>query len=298
MELDELRAFLALAQHGTLSEAARQTGLPRNTMRRRVEALESRIGTPLLVRDGRRVGLTAVGRQLVGRGQPLVSEAEALITDLQSAVRIPEGRVRVLVPISNHPLTAMMVWRMVRTRHPGMQVELRFLEDPASGLESDGDFAMYWGHSLPEGLGFARRVGIVPLRLLASRVYVEMRGDPTTIEQLAEHDLLCFDCPDLTPGTLPLLAGGTIPVEPSLLTTNVQVAGETARHGGGIALAPNVRLPGDGWPEEDGVVVLGDVVGCDLPIWLLSRGALSDRPALKPMLEEISALMQTMGIGG
>ncbi|MEZ4313886.1 MAG: LysR family transcriptional regulator [Polyangiaceae bacterium] len=76
--LDEIDALSALAQLGTISEAAVRLRLTQSAVSKRLKALEQRVGHRLLEPDGRRVRLTAHGLSLVERARPLVAELRAL----------------------------------------------------------------------------------------------------------------------------------------------------------------------------------------------------------------------------
>ena len=64
LDWDGLRYFLALAEHGTLSEAARQLRVQHTTVARRIDALESALAARLFLRNARGYTLTRVGQTL------------------------------------------------------------------------------------------------------------------------------------------------------------------------------------------------------------------------------------------
>jgi DNA-binding transcriptional LysR family regulator len=61
-DLDALVHFIAVARQGGVNAAARETGIPKATLSRRVRELETRLGTPLLERGGARLKFTEHGR--------------------------------------------------------------------------------------------------------------------------------------------------------------------------------------------------------------------------------------------
>ena len=71
-DFDELRAFLAIVEHGSARAAADVLGVPRSTLRRRIDALEQRVGASLLWAD-------AQGTRLSPKGRLMVEEAEILL---------------------------------------------------------------------------------------------------------------------------------------------------------------------------------------------------------------------------
>ncbi len=63
MNLDELRAFVAVAETGSIVAAARSLNFARATLRRRLDELEARAGLPLLYRTAQGVTLTEAGAE-------------------------------------------------------------------------------------------------------------------------------------------------------------------------------------------------------------------------------------------
>lgn len=76
--IDDLEALAALAQTGTVSEAAARLRLTQSAVSKRIQALQRVVGFPLVEPEGRRLRLTARGVELVERARPLVAELRAL----------------------------------------------------------------------------------------------------------------------------------------------------------------------------------------------------------------------------
>ena len=94
MDWDDLRTFLAIARHGTLSAAARALGVTQPTMGRRLTAMESRTGARLLQRLPGGYALTPLGETVLGNAERVEAEvlaAERTITGKDVAI---EGLVR------------------------------------------------------------------------------------------------------------------------------------------------------------------------------------------------------------
>jgi DNA-binding transcriptional LysR family regulator len=88
MDLDQLRSFLAVAQAGGFSRAARAVHSTQPTLSRQVQALEHELGRPLFDRLGRRIEMTAFGRSVAARAQSILDQADALA----SATRAPAAQ--------------------------------------------------------------------------------------------------------------------------------------------------------------------------------------------------------------
>ena len=76
MELEQLRVFLAAAEAGGFSPAARALYVSHSTVSRTVAALERELGTPLFVRSNRTQTLTEAGRALADEARGLLMQAE------------------------------------------------------------------------------------------------------------------------------------------------------------------------------------------------------------------------------
>lgn len=294
MDLEALRALVAVAGADSITAAARTAGLSRTTFRRRIEALAASLGTELVISDGRDIALTPVGQLVVERARAILEQTQALGTAVEEAITPNRGTIRAYLPTSLHPLSAVLVGQAVHARFPDLVFDAHWTPEPLDMLDVDGDLAIHWGPLPERGAQIARRMSAAPLRLLASRGYAEAFGVPQSIDDLASHRLLTFDGHGLQGDRLPLLDGGSVPVMPAARSNNIIASWEMARLGGGIALVPNVRLPGDGWLAEDVVVVLPEQVGHDLPQWVVGREALSRRPTMVPLLDELAALMNTI----
>jgi DNA-binding transcriptional LysR family regulator len=290
MDFEGLRAIIAVAEEGSIAAAARKTGLSRATLRRRLQALATHLDAELMVSDGRDITLTPVGHVAVEHARTVLDGADELTSAVHCAAHQVGGSLCVLVPISLHATAAFISYRAARNHLPRIGVEVRVVADPLAELDRTGDLALHWGELPQVGARIARRLRSVPLRLLASTAYVEDHGLPQTLEELASHDLLLVDDLGLSPRELPLLAGGGVEVEPAYVSNHLVFVDEMTRMGQGIGLVPHAALPGLSWPQ-DAVPVLPDLVGRDVPNWVVGRESLSGRPSVAGLLEEIAVIM-------
>jgi DNA-binding transcriptional LysR family regulator len=92
--LRQLRAFLAVARHGSFSRAAQEVGLSQSAISLSVRQLETELGLKLLDRTTRQVQLTAVGATLVASGSRLVDELDVTLMELRDIGVQHRGRVK------------------------------------------------------------------------------------------------------------------------------------------------------------------------------------------------------------
>lgn len=124
MDWDDLRTFLAIARHGTLSAAARALGVSQPTMGRRLAVMEERIGARLLQRHPGRFALTPLGEAVLGNAERIEAEvfaAERAITGRDAAL---EGVVRLTTVDTLAARIVAPALAALQRRHPGIVLEL------------------------------------------------------------------------------------------------------------------------------------------------------------------------------
>lgn len=164
---DDLRTFLAIARHGTLSAAARALGVTQPTMGRRLAAIEARSGARLLQRLPGRYALTPLGEAVLGNAERI--EAEALAAERTIAGRdvAIEGLVRLTTVETLAARIVTPALAALQQRHPGIVVELVPDTRSLSLSKREADVALrmsrFEGHEVA-----TRRVGRIAMSLYAS----------------------------------------------------------------------------------------------------------------------------------
>ncbi len=195
LDLNDIAVFVEVVRCGSFAEAARRLGIPPNTLSRRVQQLETRLGARLMQRSTRRLSLTSAGQDFhdrcAGGVEGLVDAGQALMSRNEA----PSGLVRVAAPADFFDLFPMEWLASFLATHP--QVRLDFvLSDARCDLIADRiDVAIRGGVLEDSGL-VARRVLDAGLDgLVASPAYIAARGAPATLADLADHDCLVFAHP-------------------------------------------------------------------------------------------------------
>lgn len=161
MDLNALRDFLAVAEHGGYAEAGRVLGLPKSTLSRRVAALERALGLRLMERTSRRLRMTAEGEALTRRAAGLVSA----LADIEDQIRPDDapltGGLRISVPVLFGHTALGRFAASFAEAHPGLVLEA-VLEDRKIDL-------------LREGFDAALRINPAPDGTLSGRLLVRSR---------------------------------------------------------------------------------------------------------------------------
>lgn len=123
MELDDVRAFVAVAGCGSVSQAARDLNITQSAVTRRVQRLETSLGATLLDRRTRPVILTAAGEAALGSCRRLINDVREIRTAIGNG-HVTIGEIRIGVA---HALTELTLTRPVgqlRRRFPGVALRL------------------------------------------------------------------------------------------------------------------------------------------------------------------------------
>ena len=86
MDIRSLRYFVETARLSSFTQAAELLHVTQSTISKMVHQLEEELGTPLFVRDGRRLGLTDTGRVVYGRGPERLTNALIALKQMQPRV--------------------------------------------------------------------------------------------------------------------------------------------------------------------------------------------------------------------
>ncbi|MCD2167286.1 LysR family transcriptional regulator [Comamonas koreensis] len=224
--LDELQAFVAVVDTGSITAASELLDQTVSATSRTLGRLEEKLQTTLLRRTTRRLELTEEGSAFLQRARAIlvsVDEAE----ELMAARRVrPAGRLRVdaATPFMLHVLVPLV--DSFRATYPEVELELHSHEGIVDLIEKRSDVAFRIG-ALKDSSMHARPVGISRIRVLASPAYLARHGTPTDIQQLAQHVLLGFTQPDsLNEWPLRDTGGELLRIQPAIASSS----GETLRH--------------------------------------------------------------------
>ncbi|NLU73226.1 LysR family transcriptional regulator [Streptomyces sp. HNM0575] len=150
-EVRRLRLLRELAAHGTIAATAQACSLTPSAVSQQLSLLEREAGTPLLVRDGRRVVLTEAARVLVASTERVLEELERA----RAEVTALSGSVRGTVRLSSFPSAAVALAAPAiaacRAAHPDLRVQLdeREPEESVRGLRQHTcDVALVYEYNL------------------------------------------------------------------------------------------------------------------------------------------------------
>lgn len=191
IDLNRISTFVRVAQSGSFTAAAKKLGLPVSSVSRSVAGLEQELGVRLLHRTTRRLSLTDGGQHFFRRMSTVLGEAEEAARAVMGFAVEARGLVRItaLPDLGQHQLPRIL--KTITQQHPGLSFEL-LLSARVLDLVADGiDLAIRAGVLLDSSL-VARKVRESELGLFAAPEYLERRGRPRSLEDLTQHDCLCY----------------------------------------------------------------------------------------------------------
>ncbi|KFL31144.1 hypothetical protein JP75_09575 [Devosia riboflavina] len=194
MQLDDIRAFLHMANSGSLSRTARDRGQPKATLSQRLRRLEDELGTPLVSRSGTGIALTKAGRAFVPHAEE-VERACARAHDAVAGLR-PSDKAELRIGVTEQLATNLvtpLALQFVRD-HPGMLLDVQVM--PASRLflkEVNLDCMVCGGlPGIEDGADLvARGISQYRRRLYAAQDYLSRKRMPTGPDDLKDHELVC-----------------------------------------------------------------------------------------------------------
>lgn len=241
-DLNDTLIFVKVVEQGGFTAAAQCLGLPKTSVSRKVRELEERLGTRLLKRTTRRIGLTEAGSLYYEHCRRIareLDEAEAAVNQLHG---VPRGWLRVTAPYTLGINGLSPILPEFMTRYPEIRVELTLTNDYMDLVGADIDLALRVG-ALPDSTLSARRLGGFAGQIYASYDYLERYGEPLDPTELQHHRAL-FNSPQRASGryTWTLRNGddeADYPVTPVFVANDPSVLRGPLLAGTGLALLSN-----------------------------------------------------------
>jgi DNA-binding transcriptional LysR family regulator len=190
------RAFLATAETGSLSAAARMLGQAQPTIGRQVAALERTLGIALFERVGRGLALTPTGREVLEHVRAMAEAAGRVSLVAAGRSQAIEGPIRITASevYAAHLLPPIIA--RLREAHPGITVEIIATNRPADLLRREADIAVRNFESRDAEL-IVRKVADDHARPYATPACLRRLGRHRRWADLAEAPFVGFDRTEL-----------------------------------------------------------------------------------------------------
>ena len=230
-----LKAFVATADAGSLSGAARQLGVVPSVISKRIDQLEWRIRAPLFNRSTRKLALTDVGERYLLTVRETIRQVDDTLAGMARASSELEGHIRVKIPTTLGVLYLSEILNDFLRSQPMISMDIVLADRSVNPLEEGFDIAI---GALAELYGQVQDLPLCLMKrfLCAAPSYLQRRGTPMRPADLAGHDCLVFT----TSGARWEFQSDQgligIDVRPKLSTNDGAAICRAALAGGGIAV--------------------------------------------------------------
>lgn len=187
-----LKAFVDVAETGGFSKAARRVGMATSSVTRLMDSLEESLGSALFTRTTRHVTLTDAGASYLEQVTQILSDLEEADGSVFDGGAEPSGPLKVSAPVTYARLYIGPHLGTFLARYPKVSLDL-VVSDAFVDLAADRfDLAVRIGVPENQPNLIVRKLEEHHRLVVASPAYLKARGEPTSPEQLRDHDCLRF----------------------------------------------------------------------------------------------------------
>ncbi len=289
LDWDDLRFFLALSRHNSLSAAAKNLRVAQSTVGRRLASLEATLGVRLLNRTPEGYVSTLAGEGVQAHAERVEAETLSLELTFRGRDMHLSGLVRVTCAetVADHILAPGLA--TLYLQHPEIMVEL--IPDPRelSLSRREADISVRLKQPDQHDL-VVRRIGSIAFALYASREYLERAGAPDLADGCPGHYIIT-QVEDIQDATQ---TGWLRDIAPrarvSMQTSSHEAAVSAALRSGGLACLARFRAD-----RESGLVRLPTPPSVpSARIWLVVHRDTRQTPRIRATLDHITAQVRQL----
>jgi DNA-binding transcriptional LysR family regulator len=186
MKLDGVAAFVATAEAGSISAAARRLGHAKSVVSERLAELERSLGTRLIQRTTRKLSLTEDGQTFLQRARRILFEAAEGVAEMAERRGTLVGALRISAPVSFGVLHLGPAIYTFLAEHRGIDLTLD-LDDRFVDAAADGFDAVVRHGAVDDTRLVAKRLATSRRVLVASPDYLARHGAPCSLAELEQH---------------------------------------------------------------------------------------------------------------
>lgn len=234
---EAMSILLRVVQKGSFSAASRELGMPLATISRKVNELESHLGTRLLVRTTRRLALTDAGAAYVASARRILEEVEEAERTAAGEFRAPRGELVLTAPVLFGRLHILPIVTEFLAAYPEINVRLLLSDRNLHLVDDQVDMAARIG-TLPDSSMVATRIGTMRRVVCASPKLLATHGTPGSPQDLALLPCVSFDSLSAATAWSFRMSGAgevtDVPINPRLSVSTAEAAVWAAMQGVGV----------------------------------------------------------------
>ena len=186
-DLDDLRAFVAIANRRSFRKAAEELGVSPSTLSHMMRVMEEKLGVRLLHRTTRSVAPTEAGEGFLRRIEPVLRELGAACEAVNDIGQQPGGLLRINTA---EPTAHWLMQHAVpafQARYPAVALDL-FVDNGLVDIVAGGfDAGVRLAEAVPQDMHMARFGAPVRFMPMASPAYLKVHGVPAVPDDLRGH---------------------------------------------------------------------------------------------------------------
>ncbi len=270
-----IRAFLAVAEIGSLSAAARTLGSSQPTVGRQVREVETALGVELFQRHAKGLSLTETGAAMLPAAKRMRDSVGEIALIAAGQDMRPTGTVRITASVIVAHFVLPQILARLRRDEPGIEIELVATDSSDNLLFREADIALRMYR--PDQLDMVTlHVTDLPLGIYAAKSYLDRVGRPDTVEDAFKLDWVGYDRSDLMLRGMRRL-GWAVDRNFFATRTDDQAGNwQLIRAGCGIGIA-QIATAQD---APEGERLFPDMALPSLPVWLTAHEAMRRTPRI------------------
>ena len=289
LNLTHLKVLHAVAQHGSVTEAARELHYSQPSVSHHLSRLEAATGAKLIQRVGRGIRLTPEGQLLAHRAAEIVGRVDAAANELAAQVGLQSGRVRVAANASVLSTLVLRTADALGTEHPGIELSLVDCH-PVEALQmlrhGEIDLALAFRHVDAAD----QHEDVRTVDLVEDPVYLVTSGPG---ESLADHRQSAWigGCDHCQQELFAICRRDGFAPDIGSLSDDMVVVQAMVAAGVGVATLPGLALQAHRHPA----VHTTRLVGCERQVYAATYGEPPDPPAVSAVLSALAQAAQEAG---
>ncbi|CAH0528998.1 LysR family transcriptional regulator [Vibrio hippocampi] len=242
MKIADLRLFVKVVELGSFTAAATSLDLPRANVSRRISELEQQVGTPLFHRTTRKISLTNQGEIYYHKLLQVIELFDSANEEITQSSCAMKGKVKLGILSETNEKLQPILFQFLQ-QYPDVELDLRVIQNGFTDMYQQGlDIAFHGGELVDSSELVARKILALDRCVVASQSYLQKNGTPFTVDELAQHQALCYRWPS---GDLEVkwhFSGQTVKVNSRLESNSIAFLKDAAKSGLGIAFLPKVLV--------------------------------------------------------
>lgn len=198
-DLADIRAFMQVVDHGGISIAATQMSIAKSVLSSRIARLERQLKAKLLHRSPRGVALTDAGQRFYDRMRDIVSKLQEAVDEATVGTEAGlQANLRITAPMTFGTVYLGPKLFAFMRNHPRLEVTLDLNDRYVDILGGGFDLGIRIGRMQDSAL-MARRIATSRRALCCSPEYASCHELPRSVEEIAEHDCICYGNASVAP---------------------------------------------------------------------------------------------------